>query len=92
MLPSWDPAQHQPSFEISSDAGLVNERCNADMFLALAGLEAKANGGLGQTRQILPHVHRANGPWTRQPLNHSLETQETLQPSKAGCFYAETAG
>lgn len=59
------------------------------MFLALAGLEAKANRDScmarptalswwpGQNRQILAHVHRGSSPWTKQPLNSSLETQET---------------
>lgn len=61
--------------------------CRALAFLALAGAEAKANrgsciarptaydGGLGQNRQILGRVHRANSPWTKQPLCLSLQTQ-----------------
>lgn len=65
------------------------QSCKALMFLALAGLEAKANRDScmarptaqswwpGQNRQILAHVHRGRSPWTKQPLNSSLETQET---------------
>lgn len=64
--------------------------CRALTFLALAGLEAKANrdfciarptaydSGLGQNRQILGRVHRGNGPWMKQPLYLSLQAQEMM--------------
>ena len=105
MLPSRIPAptSFENVFAGKKSMGYLPMRalqcCKALMFLALAGLEAKANrdscmarptacaGGLGQNRRILVIVHH---PWTQQPRNLSLETQETSMESSY-CSQAKRA-